>query len=148
MTIDLRSAHSADYPFALHLYVQTIKPLATAWMGWVDEEQEVQFASLWRPTDTRIITLVGQEIGWVEFRRTGDEAFLKQLYIAHSHQRRGIGSRVMRLLLEKQRETAKSMALFVLKNNPSYRFYEHHGFKVVHETHSTFVMRRELIRAA
>ena len=57
--ITLRPALSADYSFALSLYVQTIKPLATAWMAWVDREQEAQFASLWRPDDTWIITLNG-----------------------------------------------------------------------------------------
>jgi ribosomal protein S18 acetylase RimI-like enzyme len=148
MMVTLRPARSADYPFALHLYVQTIKPLATAWMGWVDEEQEVQFASLWKPEDTRIITLNGAEIGWVEFRQTGNEVFLKQLYISPAHQRRGIGSRVMRLLLEERRGTAKSMALFVLKNNPACRFYRRHAFDVVWETETTFVMRREIGQAA
>ena len=145
--ITLRPALSADYSFALSLYVQTIKPLATAWMAWVDHEQEAQFASLWRPDATWIITLNGQEIGWVEFRQTGDETFLKQLYVAPLHQRRGIGSQVMRRLNEQGR-TAKSMALFVLKNNPAFQFYKRHGFEVVQETHSTFVMRRKLDRAA
>jgi len=145
--ITLRPALSADYSFALSLYVQTIKPLAIAWMAWVDHEQEAQFASLWRPDDTWIITLNGQEIGWVGFRQTGDETFLKQLYVAPLHQRRGIGSQVMRRLNEQGR-TAKSMALFVLKNNPAFRFYRRHGFEVVQETHSTFVMRRKLDRAA
>jgi ribosomal protein S18 acetylase RimI-like enzyme len=145
--ITLRPALSADYSFALSLYVQTIKPLATAWMAWVDHEQEAQFASLWRPDDTWIITLNGQEIGWVEFRQTGDETFLKQLYVAPLHQRRGIGSQVMRRL-NGQGRTAKSMALFVLKNNPAFRFYKRHGFEVVQEIHSTFVMRRKLDRAA
>ena len=146
--VTLRPAHSADYPFALHLYVQTIKPLATAWMGWVDDEQKAQFASLWCPSDTRIISLDGQHIGWVEFRWTGDEIFLKQLYISPAYQRRGIGSQVMRLLLEEQGRTAKSMALFVLRNNPAYRFYERQGFEVVQETHTTFVMRRVMGEAA
>lgn len=145
--ITLRPALSADYSFALSLYVQTIKPLAIAWMAWVDHEQEAQFASLWRPDDTWIITLNGQEIGWVEFRQTGDETFLKQLYVAPLHQRRGIGSQVMRRLNEQGR-TAKSMALFVLKNNPAFRFYKRHGFEIVQEIHSTFVMRRKLDRAA
>jgi ribosomal protein S18 acetylase RimI-like enzyme len=54
----------------------------------------------------------------------------------------------MRLLLEEQRETAKSMALFVLKNNPAFRFYQRHGFEVVRETHTTLVMRRALAEAA
>ena len=128
---------------------EAIKPLAIAWMEWVDADQKAQFASLWRPDDTRIITLDGREdIGWVEFRQTGDEIFLKQLYISPAHQRRGIGSQVMRLLLKEQRGTANSMALFVLKNNPAFRFYKRYGFDVVRETHTTFVMRRAMAEAA
>jgi ribosomal protein S18 acetylase RimI-like enzyme len=53
----------------------------------------------------------------------------------------------MRLLQEEGR-TAKSMALFVLKNNPALQFYERHGFEVIQETHNTFVMRRRWDRAA
>jgi ribosomal protein S18 acetylase RimI-like enzyme len=148
MTIDLRPACSDDYDFALKLYIEAIRPLAGAWIKWVEADQEAQFASLWRPNDARIIALDGHEMGWVEFRQTGNEVFLKQLYIAPAYQRRGMGTQVMRLLLEEQRETAKSMALFVLKNNPARRFYERHGFEVVHETHSTLVMRREMVEAA
>jgi ribosomal protein S18 acetylase RimI-like enzyme len=148
MTIDLRPAGSGDYAFALHLYVKTIRPLATAWTEWVDEEQEALFASLWRPEDTRIIVLNGQEIGWAEFRQTGDEVLLKQLYISPAHQRRGIGSQVMQRLLEERCGTAKSMALFVLKNNPAFRFYQRHGFGVVRETPTKLVMRREIAEAA
>lgn len=148
MTIALRPACSDDYAFALTLYVETIKPLASAWMDWIEAVQEVLFASLWRPGDTRIIVLNGQEIGWIELRQTGDEIFLKQLYISPAHQRCGTGSQVMRLLLEKPRGTAKSMALFVLKNNPAFQFYRRHGFDVVRETSTKFVMRRAMAEAA
>ena len=54
----------------------------------------------------------------------------------------------MRLLLEEQREAARSMALFVLKNNPALRFYKRHGFGIVSETYTTLVMRRKLALAA
>ena len=80
MKLNLRPALSADYPSALDLYVQTIKPLATAWIEWVDHEQEAQFASLWCPADTQVITLKGEDIGWVKFRCRGDELFFKKLY--------------------------------------------------------------------
>jgi ribosomal protein S18 acetylase RimI-like enzyme len=82
------------------------------------------------------------------FRPTGDELFLKQLYISPTHRRRGVGSQVMRLLLEEQQGMAQSMALFVLKNNPAFRFYQRHGFEVVRETHTTLVMRRAMAEAA
>ncbi len=143
MMVTLRPACSADYSFALNLYVQTIQPLTTAWMEWVDQDQKPQFARLWRPDDTWIIALDGQEdIGWVEFRETQGEVFLKQLYITPEHQRRGIGSCVMQRL-EERCGTAKPMALFVLKNNPALRFYQRHGFDVVQETPTRFVMRRD-----
>jgi ribosomal protein S18 acetylase RimI-like enzyme len=149
MALNLRFASLDDYPFALKLGVEAIRPLATSWMEWGDADQEAQFASLWCPADTRIIVLNDQEdIGWVEFRWTGDELFLKQLYISPGHQRRGIGSQVLRLLREEQRGSAKSMALFVLKNNPTLRFYERHGFEVVRETHTTLVMRHAMAEAA
>ncbi len=147
MKITLRQALPADYPFALDLYVTTIKPLATAWMEWVDQDQEAQFASLWRPDDSWMITLNGEDVGWVEFRRTGDEIFLKQLYISPTHQRRGIGSQVMQLLLQERCRAAKTMALFVLKNNPALRFFKRHAFDVVRETSTKFVMRREMVEA-
>jgi ribosomal protein S18 acetylase RimI-like enzyme len=37
------------------------------------------------------------------------------------------------------------MALFVLKNNPAFRFYERLGFSIVRETPTKFVMRRAII---
>ena len=147
MMINLRPAYSDAYAFALNLYIEAIRPLASAWIEWVGADQKAQFADLWRSGNTCIIVLDGQDIGWVEFRQTGDELFLKQLYITPKHQRKGIGSQIIRLLNE-QAETAKLMALFVLKNNPAFRFYERHGFEVVRETHTTLVMRRRLAHAA
>jgi ribosomal protein S18 acetylase RimI-like enzyme len=54
----------------------------------------------------------------------------------------------MKLLLEEQRGSAKSMALFVFKNNSALRFYERNGFNVVREAHTTLVMRRAMAEAA
>ena len=62
MTINLRPAYSDDYAFALNLYIEAIRPLASAWIEWVDADQKAQFASLWRPDHTRIIVLDGQRI--------------------------------------------------------------------------------------
>ncbi len=146
--IALRPACSNDYAFALVLYVEAIKPLTSTWTNLICERRKAEFASLWSPDDAWIIVLDGEDVGWVEVRATGDEVFLRQLYISPAHQRRGIGSYVMERLLEERRRTARSMALFVLKNNPAFRFYERHGFSIVREIGSRFVMRREMVEAA
>jgi ribosomal protein S18 acetylase RimI-like enzyme len=148
MTIALRPACSDDYTFALNLYVEAIKPLASTWAEWVDGNQQAQFARLWRPDDTWIITHDGKEVGWVELRPTGDEIYLMQLYISSAHQGRGIGSQIMHRLMEERRGRAKSVALLVLKNNPALRFYERHGFSLAQETRTKFVTRRKMVEAA
>ena len=43
---------------------------------------------------------------------------------------------------------AQSMALLVLKNNPTFRCYERHGFGLVRETPTKFVMRCAMAEAA
>jgi hypothetical protein len=46
MIITLRPACSDDYAFALELYIEAIRPLASAWIEWADADQEAQFATL------------------------------------------------------------------------------------------------------
>jgi ribosomal protein S18 acetylase RimI-like enzyme len=145
MMIDLRPARPDDFTFALTLYLETIEPYASEWSSWVHEEQEALFSDLWRPGDTRVIVLDGNDVGWVEVRQTEDEIFLKQLYVAPTYQGRGIGTHVVLRLLGDWTGIARSVALFVLKNNPAFRFYERLGFSVVHETKTKFVMRRAII---
>jgi ribosomal protein S18 acetylase RimI-like enzyme len=143
--INLRPARADDYTFALNLYLETIKPYASEWFSWVPEKQEAQFSDLWRPDDTRVIVLDGNDVGWVEIRQTGDEIFLKQLSVAPGYQGQGIGTHVVQRLLDDWAGIARSMALFVLKNNPAFRFYKRLGFSVVRETPTKFAMRRTII---
>ena len=142
--IDLRPARPDDYTFALTLYLETIEPYASEWLSWVPEGQKAQFTDLWRPDDTRIIVLDGNDVGWVEIRQTGDEIFLKQLYVAPAYQGQGIGIQVIQRLLVEWTGIARSVALFVLKDNPAVLFYQRLGFSIVRETSTKFVMRRAI----
>jgi GNAT superfamily N-acetyltransferase len=143
VTVALRPARAEDYGFALALYVETIKPYTIAFMDWVDEVETARFARLWRTDDTQIITLDGIDSGWVEASDDGNEIFLKQLYVVPALQRRGIGTQVMKLLLDRWRTLQRPVVLGVLKNNPARRLYERLGFVVTGETDMKFMMRRE-----
>lgn len=46
MTITPRPVYSHVYAFALNLYTEAVRPLASAWIEWVDADQKAQFASL------------------------------------------------------------------------------------------------------
>ena len=142
-TARLRPARAEDYGFALALYVETIKPYTVAFMPWIDAVESARFARLWAPADTRIITLDGADIGWVEAADTGAEIFLKQIYLLPARQQLGIGTQIMKLLLKEWELTQRPIVLGVLKNNPARRLYERLGFAVVGETDMKFLMRRE-----
>jgi GNAT superfamily N-acetyltransferase len=141
--IDLRPATHDDYPFALDLYVETIKPYTLAYMPWDEAEQAARFKRLWTPADTRIISRDGADVGWIEAAEREGDIFLKQMYVLPAEQRRGIGTQVLGMLFEEWAPTGKPVVLGVLKNNPARRLYERHGFAVMSETDSKFLMRRE-----
>jgi len=105
--VGLRAAAADDYAFALAIYVETIKPYTVACMEWIDAEQTARFARLWMPAEVRVITAHGADVGWLQASETGPEIFLKQMYVAPAHQRRGIGSEILRRLLDRWEITKK-----------------------------------------
>jgi len=140
--IELRPARAEDYRFAWGLYAEQIRPYAAAYLAWVDTEQEARFASRYKPQSTSIIRRDGADIGWMELHEVDEELRLNQLYVAAAHQRNGIGSRVMQIVLARSRRTGKPVALNVLKNNPARRLYERFGFTVTGENETKFFMTR------
>ena len=141
--VALREARAEDYNFALALYTETVKPYTVAFMPWIDAVESARFARLWSLADTRIITLDGANVGWVEAADTGAEIFLKQFYVVPAQQRRGIATQVMGWLLKEWEAAQRPVVLGVLKNNPARRLYERLGFAVIGETDMKFLMRRE-----
>ena len=83
--IEFRPARRRDYDFTRDLYVQTLKPYASAWAPWIDQQKDQEFTALWRPKDTCIILCDLEEVGWLEVRETEGEVFLKQLFVAPAH---------------------------------------------------------------
>jgi GNAT superfamily N-acetyltransferase len=83
------------------------------------------------------------DTGWLQTTPAGDAIFLGQLYLKARFQRQGIGSRVVRLLIEEAASTGKAVALAVVKINPARRLYERLGFRATHEDQHKIYMRRE-----
>jgi len=58
-------------------------------------------------------------------------------------QRQGIGSRVIRAVIDEATRERKAVTLSVVKINPARRLYERLGFSVTHEDLHKVYMRRE-----
>ncbi len=141
--IALRQARPQDFAFCERLYFET--------MGWIIAEldldigrQRESFARQWRAPQVRIVTTEEGEVGWLQTCVEADAVMLQQLYVDLRFQRQGIGSDVLRMLIEEAASAKKAIALGVVRINPARSLYERFGFRVTHEDQHKVYMRREL----
>ncbi|MFO1484329.1 MAG: GNAT family N-acetyltransferase [Verrucomicrobiaceae bacterium] len=80
------------------------------------------------PEHTQFILLNGQRIGFHTFRPAADAFHLDHLYVHPGHQSRGIGSHVLSHLLARSDARQLPVCLGALRDSPSNRFYQRHGF--------------------
>jgi len=123
----LRPAHPRDFPFCERLYFAEMDPIIT----------QLGFDM------ARIITMSGEDIGWLQTKTSDSTLLLGQLYLSVHMQRQGIGTQVLQMLIEEAQRAGKPITLSVVKINPARRLYERLGFQRTHEDRHKVYMRLE-----
>ncbi|MDQ0582311.1 GNAT family N-acetyltransferase [Streptomyces rishiriensis] len=95
------------------------------------------------PAHTRIIELDGVLAGCAALRPADDAHWLEHFYLAPHAQGRGIGTAVLRELLEGADRSALRLRVDVLRGSPARRLYERHGFRFEHEVSVDVFLVRE-----
>lgn len=139
--ITLREAKAEHYDFCLHLFLLTMRPYMDELNVWDEEQQRSVFASQWKLEEVRIISVDGNDVGWLQVAELPAEIRLQKFFILPEYQRSGIGSEVLSRLLAGWKLTDKKIVLRVLKNNPARRLYERLGFSVIAEAGVVLRMR-------
>jgi GNAT superfamily N-acetyltransferase len=98
------------------------------------------------PTHTWIIEVAGAFTGCVALRAAEDAHWLEHFYLSPQLQGRGIGSGVLRELLERCDRNSIPVRLNVLLGSPARKLYERHGFTVETEDPVDVFMVREPTR--
>src|SRR4029077_20428968 len=139
--LTLRPAQLADFAFCQRTYLEPMRPTIEK-LGLDEATQLASFARRRQVEQVRIVMMHQQVIGWLQTAATDDALFLAQLFVDTSFQRQGIGSRLIRILIEEAARENKAVTLGVVKTNPARRLYERLGFSVTHEDQYKFYMRR------
>lgn len=143
MQISLRPATREDYDFLWWLHCATMRPYVEETWGWDEQWQAEYFHDHFDPTTRQVIECDGVPIGYISVERREHRIFLAAIEIAPDHQNRGIGTRLIRGLLDEADAKGIPVQLQVIKvNHPARRFYERLGFAVVGETETHHLMRR------
>jgi GNAT superfamily N-acetyltransferase len=142
MRIAVRPARVEDFDFCSDLYFsemgRTIRELNLD-VG----KQAANLRQRWDLQQVRIITLAGDDIGWVQSMIEGDALFLGQLFVAPAHQGHGIGTTIVRRLIEEAACERRAVTLGVVKTSPALRLYRRLGFRTTREDDRKFYMRRD-----
>jgi len=107
------------------------------------DAQVATFREQWDVEQVRIITLNGTDIGWLQSFVKDDTLFLGQLFVDGVLRRQGIGTGVVKGLIEEAARAGRAVTLGVVKINPALRLYERLGFRTTHEDERKFYMRRD-----
>jgi ribosomal protein S18 acetylase RimI-like enzyme len=141
--IALRAACSQDSVFARDLYFETMRGFIDRLFGWDQAREERNFAGFFKVDEVRIITADDQDVGWIQEQVENRTINLGSFYVMPAMQGRGIGTKVLDILLARAAYQSKAMTLSVVKINPARHFYEKRGFRVTHEDQHKFYMRAD-----
>lgn len=104
-------------------------PYVDATWGWDEDEQIAYFDARFDPARRRIVQVAGADVGVLEVDDRAGEIYVATIALLPAWQGRGIGSAVIRSLLERAAATGRAVTLRVLRRNPrAIELYECLGF--------------------
>ena len=127
----LRQAAAADADFVYRVVEATMRHyVEQTWGSFSEELSRKGMGALVATGDCAIIEFAGEDIGVLAVKRHPDHIELAQLFILPSHQNRGIGTSILRSIMQEARQAGKPVRLRLLAVNPARRLYEREGFRV------------------
>lgn len=140
MKLGFRPARVEDLAFCERLYFSGMAAIIEALK--LDREKHMAgFREQWKRKEVEIITLDGDDAGWIQYRREPEGIFVAQVFVDSPYRNRGIGTQVMSRMIVEAGEQAVTLA--VVKINPAVKLYERLGFRTTHEDEHKLHMRRD-----
>ena len=139
----LRPAEPADLEHLVELRAVVMRPDLER-LGRYDAHRVRQrLRDGFSPEHTQIIEVGGQLAGSIAVRPIEDRRWLEHFYLVPGLQGRGLGTAVLRTLLERSDSEGILVRLNVLQGSAVRRLYERHGFTVeVQDAVDVYLVRR------
>ena len=140
--VSLRPAVPEDRAFLFGLHRASMGPQIEERYGpWNDAVQWEFFDRWFRPEHTSVIRVGGDDVGVLAFKERDDDVYVTRIGIRPDRQGQGIGTTVLRRLLEQAHEAGKAVSLHVFEINPAREPYRSLGFTTSSERDGRILMR-------
>lgn len=141
--ITLRPVQPEDDPFLLEVYAST-RADEMALVPWNEEQrlafvssqfaaQQSYYAEKYPDAEHSIIVKNGKDVGRLYLARLPEELHIADITVVPAERNGGVGSFLLKELIEEARESEKTMTIYVEIYNPSRRLFERLGFSTVEE---------------
>ena len=149
--ISLRPVTDADNPVLLEIYAST-RAQELAMMPWSAEQKQafvkMQFEAQTQHYKTEhpqaqhdVVCLAEAPVGRLYLDRQAEKLHILDITVLPQHRNAGIGSFVLRQVLDEASSTGKPVTIYVETFNPSLRLFERLGFQRHQETGLHFLMK-------
>ena len=141
--VGLRPVRSSDREFLLAVYAST-REAELALVDWSDEQkdafvrhqfeaQTAHYLEHYTGASFKVIEVDGEPAGRLYVARWEDEIRVMDIALLPEHRGTGIGTRLLRDLLDEAEASGKKVTVHVELNNPALRLYQRLGFRPVAE---------------
>lgn len=152
MNLGFRPINNFDIPFLKKVYRSTREEELRV-TGW-DKDQKNQFIdsqfkaqdshyrNAYKGAEFQIIEFNKKEIGRLYLWRTELQIRIMDIAILPEYTGKGIGTEILKSLIEQSNKTGKKLNIHVEYYNPALRLYERLGFKKTDDTGVYYFMER------
>lgn len=151
--VTLRPITEADLPFLLEIYAGTRAEELALVPDWTTEHkrlfvtqqfmaQHQYYQEFYKGADLQLIMNEAIPIGrlYVHWNYSPKEVRIMDIAMLPEYRGKGIGSSLLKAILQKGELLSKNVTIHVEYNNPALRLYERMGFKKVGEFNSVYYL--------
>lgn len=143
----LRPATPADEPFLYALFRATMRAsINQLWGDWDEARWSRFFRDQFQAARYQVVQVGGADVGALVVDVRSDEVYLDTVEIAPGYQGRGLGTAIVRAVLEDAAERGLPVRLQVNRANRARALYERLGFREVGRSDTHVCMRTALHR--
>lgn len=132
--ITISPATEDDYEFSYQVKKAAEGDLIREVFGWDEVFQRTFHLNDWTQNRPSIIQYDGKSIGTILVTEGDGRLEVGRFFILPEHQNKGIGSFLLRRLLQKADESGMVVELAFLKGNRAESLYTRNGFQLVRQT--------------
>lgn len=144
LNVTRRPATDRDTEFARQVHHLAYREPSEAQFGpWDEAAQDRFFESDWRDAQFEMVLANGEACGYVCIEDRLEDLHIREIVIHPAFQGRGIGSAILRDVIERARQRRVPVHLGTFRKNRAVALYQRLGFRETGTTDTHVLLKRE-----